>query len=227
MKRSTSKKADKIAKREELIKEAYRNYINLSRTFIDKALKSKLILTGQEGNNIVSLLIMEAFIVHANKQIDQIERSIFKGEKISHKEKVFSLFEDHTEWISKGKAGVSQELCLRVSIVKDQHGFILYHHVIENQTDEQVTVLLVEEANEIEHAKEFKAARTRHSSGESSIHALLHGGFRFCPDHGIKGFKRYIAFSALSRNIQTLGTIIQKKQLKSLKKQLEQESKAA
>lgn len=271
MKRSTSKKADIIAKRDELIKEAYRNYINLAKAFIDKALKSNLSLSGQEGSNIASLLIMDVFIVHANRQIDQIERRIFKGEKIPHAEKVFSLFEDHTEWISKGKAGVPQELGLRVSIVKDQHGFILYHYVMEKQTDDQVTVLLVEEAKkrfaniascsfdkgyytpdnkkelatilprvylpkkgklskeekEIEHSKEFKEARKKHSSVESSIHALQHGGFGFCPDHGIEGFKRYIALSVLSRNIQTLGTIIQKKRLKSVKKLSEQQSKAA
>jgi len=33
-----------------------------------------------------------------------------EGETIPHNEKVFSIFEEHTEWISKGKAGVSQEL---------------------------------------------------------------------------------------------------------------------
>jgi hypothetical protein len=31
-----------------------------------------------------------------------------EGEKIPHEEKVFSIFEGHTEWISKGKAGVPQ-----------------------------------------------------------------------------------------------------------------------
>ena len=47
--------------------------------------------------------------------------------------KVFSIFEEHTEWISKGKAGVPQELGLCVCILEDQHGFILHHHVMEKQ----------------------------------------------------------------------------------------------
>jgi hypothetical protein len=38
----------------------------------------------------------------------------FIAETIPHEEKVFSLFQPHTEWISKGKAGVPVELGLRV-----------------------------------------------------------------------------------------------------------------
>ena len=46
-------------------------------------------------------------------------------ESIPHEEKVFSVFEEHTEWIAKGKAGVPVELGLRVAIVECQFGFIL------------------------------------------------------------------------------------------------------
>ena len=53
---------------------------------------------------------IECFITHAERQIDQIHRRVILGEKIPHGEKVFSIFEEHTEWISKGKAGVPVEL---------------------------------------------------------------------------------------------------------------------
>lgn len=43
-----------------------------------------------------------------------IDRRVLKGECIPHEEKVFSIFEPHTEWICKGKAGVPVELGLRV-----------------------------------------------------------------------------------------------------------------
>jgi IS5 family transposase len=39
---------------------------------------------------------------------------------------------------------VPQELGLRVCILEDQHGFILHHHVMEHQTDDQVAVPMVE-----------------------------------------------------------------------------------
>jgi transposase, IS5 family len=85
------------------------------------------------------------FTDQGNKQIDQICRRYFKGEKIPHNEKVFSLFEPHTEWIVKGKAGISQELGLRVCIVESSDGFILHHMVMENQTDDQVAVSITKE----------------------------------------------------------------------------------
>jgi hypothetical protein len=72
---------------------------------------------------------------------------LWKGETIPHHEKAFSIFEEHTEWINKdkGKAGISQELGLKVCIVKDQFGFILHHRVMQKETDNQIAVPIIEE----------------------------------------------------------------------------------
>jgi len=82
-------------------------------------------------------------------QIDQIRRRIFHGETIPHIEKIFSVFETQTEWISKGKAGVSQELGLRVAILKDQFGFILTHMVMRGLTDDKVAISITQEAKNL------------------------------------------------------------------------------
>ena len=55
---------------------------------------------------------------HAERQIDPIRRRVLAGEKIPHNEKVFSIFEPHTEWISKGKAGVPVELACGSAFLK-------------------------------------------------------------------------------------------------------------
>ena len=81
-------------------------------------------------------------------EIDQIDRRIMNSEKIPHDEKIFSVFEEHTERISKGKAGKPVELGLRVSIVKDQFGFILHHMVHERQTDDKIAVAVTEAVKE-------------------------------------------------------------------------------
>jgi hypothetical protein len=93
--------------------------------------------------NAGQIMMIENFIMHAERQIDQIIRRVIKGEKIPHREKVFSVFEEHTEWISKGKAGVPQELGLKVCVLEDQYGFILHHHVMVDQTDDQIAVAMV------------------------------------------------------------------------------------
>ncbi len=92
---------------------------------------------------------LDGYRTHAERQIDQIRRRVLAGEVIAHHEKVFSIFEPHTEWISKGKAGVPVELGLRVCILEDQQGFVLHHQVMEKQIDDQVAVSLFEQSQAI------------------------------------------------------------------------------
>jgi IS5 family transposase len=77
--------------------------------------------------------------------IDQIVRRCFKGKTIPHEEKLFSLFERHTEWISKGKAGITQELGLRVAVVECSSGFVLHHRVMEQETDVEIAVPIIKD----------------------------------------------------------------------------------
>ncbi|MBW1996029.1 MAG: transposase [Deltaproteobacteria bacterium] len=88
-------------------------------------------------------------ILHTlERQIDQIRRRVVFGERIPHDQKVFSIFEPHIEWIIKGKAGVSQELGLRVCVLRDQHGFILHHLIMERQTDDKVVLAIARGAKD-------------------------------------------------------------------------------
>lgn len=87
---------------------------------------------------------LETTLGYLNTLQDQVYRRHCLEETIPHKEKIFSLFEPHTEMIAKGKAGVPFELGLRVSIVEDQYGFILHHQVMPHQTDDKVAVPLTD-----------------------------------------------------------------------------------
>jgi len=71
---------------------------------------------------------------------------VIHDEVIPHGEKVFSPFEEPTEWIVKGKAGVPVELGLRVCVLEDHMGFIPHHKVMQQQTDDKITVDMVREA---------------------------------------------------------------------------------
>jgi len=153
LRRSTSKDEKRQAARVEEIKQAYMNYISVVEYFLDRTAESLMelgegVLPAMHGSSSVRMLEIERFVTHAYKQIDQIRRRKFFNEMIPHEEKVFSLFEEHTEWISKGKAGVPQELGLRVCIVEDQHRFILHHRVMEKESDKMVAVAMVRETQE-------------------------------------------------------------------------------
>ena len=148
LKRSTSKDPKKKEQREKLIIEAHQKYIEVAEYFLSKARVSLGEVNGGGVIAIALIMEIERYLSHAGRQIDQINRRVIEGEKIPHNEKVFSLFEEHTEWISKGKAGVPVELGLKVCILEDQHGFILHHRVMQNETDDQVAVAMVKQAKE-------------------------------------------------------------------------------
>lgn len=254
-KRSRAKDEVQQARNDALIKTAHQDYIDYAQQNLDKARQSLLEIEQAgltDATDVVRKMEIEGFMVHAVRQIDQIRRRVILGEVIAHEEKVFSIFQPHTEWISKGKAGVPVELGLKVCILEDQHQFILHHQVMEHQTDDQVTVEMVSqararfanlnvcsfdkgfhsrgnqealkeqldlvvlprkgklsrEARAIEQAPEFVKARRKHSAVESAINALEVHGLDVCPDHGIGGFKRYVALAVVARNVHRIGAIL-------------------
>jgi len=146
LKRSSSKDPDKQAVRAQLIKDAHAAYCDLVETFVGKVRQTIILLRDGQVASEEELTELDTYLTHADRQIEQIRRRVIQGESIPHDEKVFSIFEEHTEWISKGKAGVPQELGLRVCILEDQYGFILTHQVMQGQTDEDVAVPMVKAA---------------------------------------------------------------------------------
>jgi transposase, IS5 family len=71
----------------------------------------------------------------AAKFTDQIERRLLKGETIPAEEKIYSIFEEHTEWLTKGKLNKKVELGHLLLITTDQYQFIVDYKVMENQRD--------------------------------------------------------------------------------------------
>ena len=71
---------------------------------------------------------------------------------------------------------------------------------------------------EIEYSEEFIRERKKHPAVESAINVLENHGLDLCPDHGIDGFMRYVALAVTARNMQILGNIIQKKELRRQKR---------
>jgi len=145
LKHSNSKNEKKKAQKAQLIIAAHLAYLDLAVAVVEKARET---LLGVTTSNVCACILIDEirrYIAHAERQIDQIRRRVIEDKTIPHHEKVFSIFEEHTEWINKGKAGISQELGLKVCILKDQFGFILHHRVMQNETDDQIAVAIIEE----------------------------------------------------------------------------------
>ncbi len=261
-KHSKARNEAQKAKNDARVIAAHASYLGVAQGYLDNA-RETLAKSAVSGIECLAAKIeIETYMKHAERQIDQTRRRVILGEVIPHAEKVFSVFETHTEWISKGKAGVPVELGLRVCVMEDQHRFVLYHRVMEKQTDDQVAVAMVKEtkqrfadleacsfdkgfhspenqqelqahlrlvalprkgklsqqAQAVESAEDFVKARAQHSAVESAINALEVHGLDRCPDHGIGGFKRYVALAVVARNIHRIGAILREQENRRAKR---------
>jgi hypothetical protein len=254
-KRSKAKTPELVEKNQQALIQAHQDYLQVAQDALDKA-RASLVQLQTAANADADVMCekqeIEGFMAHADRQIDQIRRRVIQGLTITHAEKVFSIFQPHTEWISKGKAGVPVELGVKVCILEDQYQFILHHKVMEQLSDDQVAVEMVvqakkrfpslavcsfdkgfhsksnqedlkehlqqavlprkgklsRQAKELESTPQFVRARRAHSAVESAINGLEVHGLDVCLDHGIEGFKRYVAWAVLARNIHRIGAML-------------------
>ncbi len=145
-------------------------------------------------SDLARILGLERFIALMDKHIDLVERRLIKGEKIPHAEKLFSIFEDYTEWITKGKLRPKFELGKRTSITSDQYGLIIDCLIHENEADSKVVIKIADRL------------LPKHKIGTWSF------------DKGYRAFKRYVALSVVAYNLHKIGRELIKQELKKKEK---------
>lgn len=90
---------------------------------------------GNEQQAIAIIALLTKYKKYVTKFTNQINRRLLKGEVIPAEEKIFSIFEEHTEWLTKGKLNKKVELGHLLLITTDQYQFIIDYKVMENQRD--------------------------------------------------------------------------------------------
>jgi len=73
---------------------------------------------------------LDYFIKMQKKHIDLVDRRLLQKQTIPHEEKLFSIFENHAEWLYKGKATKPITIGHNVLIATDQFNFVLHHEVL-------------------------------------------------------------------------------------------------
>jgi len=137
MRHSNSKKNKVKEKRKQMINTEIQGYLDQASKYFVKAIDHQCFIG-------VSIPNLDDFLSYGSLLMDQITRRIFNNEKIPQYEKIYSVFEPYTEWICKGKAGVRQELGVKVCVVEDQFGFLLNHRVMHHEQDKDVAFCMVQ-----------------------------------------------------------------------------------
>ncbi len=118
--------------KEKRVRAAVEAYLQIARELCVKVSESLSSLCDQ-AVEIVHWEGLAYFHQMLDKHIDLVDRRLLQKQTIPAGEKVYSLFEPHTEWINKGKRNV--ELGHRVLIAADQDQLIHDYDILLNQGD--------------------------------------------------------------------------------------------
>ena len=148
LRNSVNERFNKVRKTRRIRPKHVKAYLGYCAELIDRveALLLELAAKGEPPRKIDEIAY---FLKHAVRQINQIDRRLLKGETIPHNEKVFSIFEPHTRWISKGKAGCPVELGVPVCIVECQYQFVLHYEIMWDGNDVDFAVPMIVTTKEL------------------------------------------------------------------------------
>lgn len=93
------------------------------------------------GASAVSLAIqLDHYMGLGARVVDQTERRVLRGEKVPNDEKLFSIFEPHTELLKRGKAGKPIEFGHMVLFGQTREKFISDYEVYQKKPTEHAVV---------------------------------------------------------------------------------------
>jgi len=146
VKKSTSKDPEKKQNKERKNKQAHGACIEKAMEILNRAIYTLEQIATANPDEQHKIEATKTFINDGIHQCDLISRRVLNNEKIPHGDKIHSIFERYTEWICKGKAGISQELGKRVCVIEDQYGFVLHHEVMNKVGDKDMVVTFMKQA---------------------------------------------------------------------------------
>jgi IS5 family transposase len=134
------------AKKEERVKNTVSTYLQIAHELEVKVTGSMLELSVSSLRPLELLRLEELRYFHEMlvKHIDLVDRRLLKHEQIPHHEKIFSLFEPHTELIIKGKVMPPSEFGHRLLLSTDQYGLVLDYKVMEGGSEKEEIVPVAE-----------------------------------------------------------------------------------
>lgn len=83
------------------------------------------------------------YVSLTEKVCDNARRRVLEGETPANNEKIFSIFEPHTELIKRGKQPVPIQFGHKVLVIEDALGFVIDHQVVEDGVLDQDLVVPV------------------------------------------------------------------------------------
>jgi transposase, IS5 family len=148
--RRLNRTIDRIAARkgngyQEKLKRPYRELLGVAETVLTRAetLRETVRKYGSGGGTEALALDqeLETFLARTRHVCDLARRRVLAGETIPNSEKLFSIFETHTQLYKRGKAGTPVQFGRLVLVYEDGAGFITHYHILPRDKGDRDVVV--------------------------------------------------------------------------------------
>lgn len=121
----------------------YRKLLKLSSRIVrrTRGLLDDLGLEAPREEDIFGEQTLQALIARTERVQETARRRVLKGEQVPNEEKLFSIFEPHTQLYKRGKAGEPVQFGRLVLVYEDGAGFITHHHILPREKSDRDVVV--------------------------------------------------------------------------------------
>lgn len=132
-----------------LVQRSYQALYDLTEELLHKGrqlkqqLQTHLAGSGTTSNPLLPGLHkqLHEFLAMTVRVLNYSKRRVLHGEKIANGDKLFSLFEPHTQLINRGKQPHPIQFGHNVLVVEDTAGFIVHYYILQNDEIEEDIVV--------------------------------------------------------------------------------------
>jgi hypothetical protein len=178
--RATSHQVFK-GKNEATKKQSVKIYLHQTEALVQRCetLLNNDALLGISPTVMLALTDLRHYKDYAVKMIDLTRRRLLQDEIIPADEKIYSIFEPHTEWITKGKLNKKVELGHLLLITTDQYQFIVDYKLMEGEKDpSQIPPLLQRVQQKFKDKKIYSHSFDKGFYSKDNLHALQQTGIQ-------------------------------------------------
>jgi len=126
------------------IETLYRELLGVAETILGRAdqLRASLKKRGKASSEVLALdEQLQTFIERTRHVCGTARRRVLQGENVPNSEKLFSIFETHTQLYKRGKAAQPVQFGRQVLIYEDGAGFISHAYLMPRDADDRSVVV--------------------------------------------------------------------------------------
>jgi hypothetical protein len=136
--------ARKGAKYKERLARQYRKLLTRADKILRRAKETCGTLVSEYELDVISLARIaeiKVFVERTEHVCGTARRRVLEGEKVPNEDKLFSIFEPHTQLYKRGKAGQPVQFGRLVLIYEDAAGFVSHHHIMPRDAQDQDVIV--------------------------------------------------------------------------------------